>query len=254
MLREDQLVIVDTQYDRTAESTITTFEDHRGNAADPLFNLLINTHHHGDHTGGNAAMMPHAGRSVAHEACVRLQNASSDADDAAIAETTFADEWSTDVADETVSLHHDGPAHTGGDATIFFERANIVHTGDLVFNRVVPFIDVDGGAHVENWISTLETLHDRYDDDTQFIFGHGHPDHGIIGSRAGLLQMRDYLTALSEFVQAKRAEGVDLGTLKKETNLPGFEEYSSDDWPLPLAQNLEAVYREQMGNTPATSS
>lgn len=254
MHREDALVVVDTQYDRTAGATLSAFEDHTGMSDNSLVDLLVNTHHHGDHTGGNATMIARSEQAVAHAGCVRLQHAAAENGSAATAGTTFEDTWSTDLADETVTLHHDGPAHTGGDATIFFENANVVHTGDLVFNRVVPFIDVDGGAYVENWITTLETLHDRYDDDTLFIFGHGHPDHGVTGSRQGLLNMRDYLTALAEFVQSKRAEGVDLDTLKQETDLPGFEEYSSDDWPLPLVQNLEAMYREQTGDTPATAT
>ena len=255
MLRDGALVVVDTQYPQTADATMSAFESHAEKSSTPLIDLLINTHHHGDHTGGNAKLLDRSDRSIAHDGCVRLQRATAeDGATSATAAMTFDKAWSTDLADETISLNHDGPAHTGGDATIFFEEANIVHTGDLVFNRVVPFIDVDGGALVENWITTLETLHNRYDDDTLFIFGHGHPDHGITGSRAGLLQMRDYLSAVDEFVRAKRADGVTLEDVKKETDLPGFEEYSSEEWPLPLAQNLEAVYREQTGDTPATTS
>lgn len=253
-LRDGALVIVDTQYTENAEDTASAFKDHRGDGAETLIDLLINTHHHGDHTGGNSVLLPRASESVSHENCVALQTQNAGEDgEAATASKTFTSSWTMDVGDETVSLNHDGPAHTGGDTTVFFERANVVHTGDLVFNRVVPFIDVDGGALVENWITTLETLHDRYDDDTLFIFGHGNPDHGVTGSRAGLLQMRDYLSALGDFVAKKRGEGMNAEDMQSITDLPGFEEYSSDQWPLPLAQNLGAVYREQTGDTPATS-
>jgi len=246
MIRKNLIVVVDTQYERNASSNLSSFEE-RADSSSPFIDLLINTHHHGDHTGGNRAFLERSQVSVAHRGCVDLQRANAENGDAPVATTSFEETWAEDVGDETVRLMHDGPAHTGGDATVFFEKANVVHTGDLVFNHVVPFIDIDGGASIENWIVTLEDLHARFDDDTRFIFGHGGPDKGITGSRAGLLQMRDYLTALSEFVREKRVEGVRLEELTQTTDLPGFEEYSSEDWPLPLAQNLEAAYREQTG-------
>ena len=253
-LRKNALVLVDTQYAENAEDTASSFKDYRESSPETLIDLLINTHHHGDHTGGNGVLLPRSADSVSHQNCVALQkqNAGENAEPT-VAATTFDSSWTRDVGDETVSLNHDGPAHTGGDATVFFEKANVVHTGDLVFNHVVPFIDVDGGGFVENWITTLETLHDRYDDDTLFIFGHGNPNNGITGSRDGLLQMRDYLTALGEFVAQKRADGMTAEEMQSVKDLPGFEEYSSEKWPLPLAQNLGAVYREQTGDTPATS-
>ena len=253
-LRDKALVIVDTQYAENAEDTASAFKDHRGSSPETLIDLLVNTHHHGDHTGGNTVLLPRSAESVSHQNCVAFQKQNTGEDSqAAIAATTFDSSWTRDVADETVVLNHDGPAHTGGDTTVFFEKANVVHTGDLVFNHVVPFIDVDGGGYVENWITTLETLYERYDNDTLFIFGHGNPDNGITGSRDGLLQMRDYLTALHEFVAQKRAEGMTAQDMESVTDLPGFEEYSSKEWPLPLAQNLSAVYREQTGDIPATS-
>lgn len=245
MIRQSSMVVVDTQYDRNASSNLSSFEERADSPSSPFIDLLINTHHHGDHTGGNPGFLERTQISVAHRGCVDLQQKNTEDGDAPVATTTFEDTWSEDVADETIRLMHDGPAHTGGDATVFFENANVVHTGDLVFNHVVPFIDIDGGADIENWIATLEGLHARYDDDTQFIFGHGGPEYGVTGSREGLLQMRDYLTALSEFVREKRSQGVDLEELTQTTNLPGFEEYSSEEWPLPLSQNLEAAYREQ---------
>lgn len=253
-LRDDALVIVDTQYAENAEDTASAFKDYRASSPETLIDLLVNTHHHGDHTGGNGVLLSRSADSVSHQNCVALQKQNAgENSDPAVATTTFDSSWTRDVGDETVSLNHDGAAHTGGDATVFFEKANVVHTGDLVFNHVVPFIDVDGGGYVENWITTLETLHDRYDDDTLFIFGHGNPENGITGSRDGLLQMRDYLTALGEFVAEKRSDGMTAEDMQSVKDLPGFEEYSSENWPLPLAQNLGAVYREQTGDTPATS-
>ena len=246
LIRDGSTAVVDTQYPETAQNVLTGLAERTSTANGAPIDLLVNTHHHGDHTGGNPTLVPASAASVAHANCPRLQRqAANDGTSVVTAAQTFDDTWSTDLGDETIRLQHDGPAHTGGDATIFFEKANVVHTGDLVFHHVVPFIDVNGGANVQNWITTLETLHDRYDDDTTLIFGHGHPDRGITGDRSGLLQMRDYLTAVSEFVRKKTSEGTSLDDLKKTTDLPGFEEYSSEDWPLPLSQNLEAVYTLQ---------
>jgi alkyl sulfatase BDS1-like metallo-beta-lactamase superfamily hydrolase len=116
-----------------------------------------------------------------------------------------------------------------------------------VFNRVYPFIDIDGGALTTNWISTLETLHDTFDDDTIVIHGHGAPDAGITGGREDLLVMRDFLAGLNEFVAQALEEGQSIDEIADQEQLPGFEEYARADWPLPLEACLRAVHREQTG-------
>jgi glyoxylase-like metal-dependent hydrolase (beta-lactamase superfamily II) len=129
---------------------------------------------------------------------------------------------------------------------VTFEQANVVHMGDLIFNRAYPFIDVQGGADSQNWIATLETLHQTYDDDTRFIHGHGNPEFGVTGSRGDLLVMRDFLSALNEYVTTQRQAGASLEEMKQKEVLDGFESFQFD-WALSLGNCIEAVYREQTG-------
>jgi hypothetical protein len=118
--------------------------------------------------------------------------------------------------------------------------------GDLVFNRAYPYIDVQGGADSQNWISELEAIHDRFTDDTIFIHGHANPAFGPTGSREDLLVMRDFLTALNEYVQQQRQAGASLQEMKQKQVLDGFEAFNFD-WALSLGACIEAVYREQTG-------
>lgn len=252
LVREEALVMVDTQSPKTAPHCWSGLRERTEHALD----LVINTHHHGDHTGGNGVLKPHAEQMVAQANAPKLQRASARRSDAldqqTYAETTFESAWQTDVGDETVHLRHYGPAHTGGDAIITFETANVVHMGDLVFNRAYPFIDVQGGADTQNWIASLETIHETYDDDTLFIHGHGNPEFGVTGRRDDLMVMRDFLSALNEYVTTQRQAGASLDEMKDTEGLDGFESFQFD-WPLPLSRCIEAVHREQTGATDSSS-
>ena len=246
LVRDGAVVVIDSQFPDAAQVCWEGLPE-RG---EQDLDLFINTHHHADHTGGNEVFAAHTDRLVAHANVPDLQRAAAGEGEAArltYPTETFNDTWSETIGDEIIRLHHNGPAHTGGDAVVHFEAANVAHVGDLVFNRVYPFIDIDGGASTTNWISTLETLHDTFDDDTIVIHGHGAPDAGITGGREDLLVMRDFLTGLNEFVAQALEEGQSIDEIADQEQLPGFEEYARDDWPLPLEACLRAVHREQTG-------
>ena len=241
LLTDDGLVVVDTQY---PESAPDCWNGLRDRSESPLA-MVINTHHHGDHVGGNGVFAQYTDRLVAHANVPDLMRASAEEEAKPTYPTeTFEDTWSETVGDETLTLRSRGPAHTGGDAIIVFENANIVHIGDLVFNRAYPFIDVGGGADSKNWISSLETIHDALDDDTIVIHGHGNPEFGPTGGREDLLVMRDFLTALNEYVTQQRQAGASLEEMKQKEVLEGFEAFDFD-WALSLADCIEAVYQEQ---------
>jgi len=241
LLTDDGLVVIDTQY---PESAPDCWNGLRDRSESPLA-MVINTHHHGDHVGGNGVFAQYTDRLVAHANVPDLMRASAEEEAEPTYPTeTFEDTWSETVGDETLTLRSRGPAHTGGDAIIVFENANIVHVGDLVFNRAYPFIDVGGGADSKNWISSLETIHDALDDDTIVIHGHGNPEFGPTGGREDLLVMRDFLTALNEYVTQQRQAGASLEEMKQKEVLEGFEAFDFD-WALSLADCIEAVYREQ---------
>ena len=223
----DALVAVDTQFPESAQTFLDGLREGTGRGLD----LLVNTHHHGDHTAGNAVLAPMAAQHVAHEAVPGLQRAaavrSGSLDAQRYPSETYQRTWSADVGDEVVSLHYLGPAHTCGDSVIHFEQADVVHMGDLVFNRRQPYIDRGAGASVENWISLLETVHGRFSDETAFIFGHAGDDYPVMGGRAELLVMRNFLMALRdagmELARDEALSPADRTAALEGRVLPGFE-------------------------------
>ena len=235
---DSALVAVDTQFPESAEAFLTGLRD----GSDRGLDLLVNTHHHGDHTAGNLVLAPVAAQHVAHEAVPGLQRAAASRgrslDAQRYADETFRETWSTDLGDETLALHYFGPAHTCGDAVVHFQNADVVHMGDLVFNRRQPYIDRGAGASIENWGTVLETVHGRFSDETVFVFGHAGDGYPVISDRSDLLVMRDFLAALRETLVPRAADGATAADLEA-TVIPGFE-----DWGPTPARVIQPVIQE----------
>ncbi|MEM0963861.1 MAG: MBL fold metallo-hydrolase [Bacteroidota bacterium] len=235
----EALVAVDTQFPASAQSFLDGLRQRSGDASRGL-DLLVNTHHHGDHTAGNAVLAPLAATHVAHEAVPGLQRASASRsgrlDSQRYPSTLFRRSWSMDLGGEVVSLRYFGPAHTAGDAVVHFERADVVHMGDLVFNRRQPFIDRGGGARVDGWIALLESVHDLHSDDTVFVFGHAGEAFPVLGDRSDLLAMRDFLSALRD-----AASTLDGDTVAdRVASLEGTVFDGLDDWG-PVASRVASA-------------
>ena len=242
---DNALVMVDAQYPDTARECYDGLDARTPGRASVL-DVLVNTHHHGDHTAGNIAVAPFAARHVAHEAVPGIQRVRAVQrgiqDTQAYARETYADRWSTDVGGETLTLHYFGPAHTAGDSVVHFENANIVHMGDLVFNRLPPYIDLDSGSTSQGWISVLEAVHAQFDDDTLFLFGHGKKGYGVTGTRDDVRLQRDVLTALNEHVGAGLAAGQSEDEIAVDV-LPAFPEHTTEQRT--IARSIRAVIQEQ---------
>lgn len=243
------VVVVDSQFPASAKTCLDGINERSNNR---MLDYLVNTHHHGDHTGGNSVFRPVARKILAHENVPRLQReAAARAAQSAppdrpaqpepvVADTVFARTWREKVGDEVLALTWYGPAHTGGDAVVTFEKANVAHMGDLVFNRRHPFIDRPGGASIANWIKVLEGTVADHDADTIYIFGHAGPAFPVTGGRADLMYMRDYLTALLDFVRGEMKAGKSRDVIIKITDpLKGF----ADHGPL-IERVLTAAYDE----------
>jgi cyclase len=240
---EDISVVIDTQFPDTAENFYNGFKEKTTSNIDFLFN----THHHRDHTSGNYFLKQYADSIVAHENCPKYQkqqNQGTEREQLQVyADMTFKTQWQRDIGKETINAQHLGPAHTGGDIIIYFEKANIAHMGDLVFNELYPYIDLPGGGVISNWITVLEKAADLYPEDTLYIFGHAADEELLTGKKADLLKMRDYLTALLDFVKKETAENKTLEEIIKAEYIPGFEERVANR-PEALAGNIQAAYEE----------
>jgi glyoxylase-like metal-dependent hydrolase (beta-lactamase superfamily II) len=239
----DALVVVDTQFPDTAGLCLAGLPGR----SDRKVDVVINTHHHADHTSGNPVFRPAAKTIVAHANVPKLQAAAAEKTDTidrqVYADTTFPDVWRRELGGEIVTAQYHGPAHTSGDVVVLFEKANVVHMGDLVFNRMYPVIDRPGGASVRGWIKALEEAAKTYPADAIYIFGHGNPKFGVTGKRGDLLVLRDYWSAVLAHVEKQIAAGKTKAEVAGLENFPGFDDFHSPR-PNRLASNLSTAYDE----------
>lgn len=150
-------------------------------------------------------------------------------------------QWREQVGDETMELRYYGPAHTSGDSVVTFEKANVVHMGDLVFNRRHPVIDKPSGASVENWMKLLDKVAAAHGNDTDYIFGHAGPGFAVTGGKADLAYMRDYLDALVSFVRSEIKAGKPREAILGTTEpLKGFPDHG------PLTERVLAAACEEV--------
>jgi glyoxylase-like metal-dependent hydrolase (beta-lactamase superfamily II) len=202
------VAVVDTQFMDSAAACLAGLNERSKNRG---VDRLLNTHHHGDHVGGNMAFKGVAKKVIAHATAAEHMRTNpgrqAQTAEQLYPDTTFTSTWREQVGSEWVRAKHYGPAHTGGDAVITFEQANVAHMGDLMFNRRHPVVDRPAGASLEGWASVLEKAVADHSNDTTYIFGHAGGQFPVTGPGAELLYFRDYLTALVEFVRSQVKAG-----------------------------------------------
>lgn len=241
LVNKDALAAVDTQFPDTAKLFLEGLPGRSGRKLD----ALINSHHHGDHTGGNGVFKPEVKMIVAHENVPVLQKARATQDkkldNQVYADTTFAQTWRKDLGGETVALKYFGAAHTKGDIVTHFEKANVIHMGDLMFNRLYPVIDRPGGGVIRGWIGVLEKVAKEYPADAIYIFGHGSSKFGVTGSNKDLLVFRDFLSGLLDYTEKKIKAGEPKEKVVAIDRLPGFADFETNNR---VQTGLSAAYDE----------
>lgn len=239
---DDAIVTIDSQYPDPARNFLNDIPKFGGGPEKVLFN----THHHGDHTSGNPVFDENGYQIIGHTNVpgLMLQSAEDPDHPPTVPEITFEERFDLDVGNEIIHAIHYGPGHTGGDSVIWFQNANIAHMGDLVFNRLYPYIDREGGAIISNWITLLSQVASEADTDTQFIFGHGNPEFGVTGTSDDLLHMRDFLSHLMEYTRRGIAEGKSKEELMHVESFDEFPDFISPSDFLSLSNNVEVAYRE----------
>ncbi len=142
------------------------------------------------------------------------------------ADATFSEIWNHGIGDEMVRATKFTPAHTGGDAVVYFEKANIVQVGDLVWGSLQCYVDrTPGGASATNWIKVTEDIAAKYPADAIYIWGHSAAKLPVTGTKTDVLKMRDYLTALVEYVRAGIKAGKSRDQIVGSKDImPGFDD------------------------------
>jgi cyclase len=250
LVNKDALIVVDTQFPDSAKACVDGLKQR---AAGRTIDVVFNTHHHGDHTGGNAVFKGNAKRIVGHAKVPELQkqvaaqatsNPNAPAQTPVVPDATFDKTWSESFGDERVSAKHYGPGHTGGDAVIVFERAEVAHMGDLLFHERHPRVDRPAGASIQNWLTTIEAVSKELPGNTIYIAGHSKEGLPVTVGRKELLRQRDYFDAILKYTRQAIAEGKSKEEAAKLQSLPGFEQHQASGAMLSLGGVIGVAYEE----------
>ncbi|MBK7556965.1 MAG: MBL fold metallo-hydrolase [Chitinophagaceae bacterium] len=239
-LSREGAVVVDSQFPDSVQHLI----DELKKKSEKPFRLLINTHHHGDHTGGNIVfkdlvphVLAHANSKINQQQSAIKQKTE---DKQLYPDQTYTDTWCEKIGKEKICLHHFGAGHTNGDSFIHFTRANIVHVGDLVFNRRHPYVDKSAGADIASWIKVLDKAVKTFSKKTTFICGHAGQGFDVLLKADDLKAFGEYLGNVLKFTEAGIKAGKTKEEILKATEIPGSPEWKGSGIDRPLG----AAYTE----------
>jgi glyoxylase-like metal-dependent hydrolase (beta-lactamase superfamily II) len=191
---------------------------------DPIL-YVINTHWHGDHSGGNENLGRAGTVIVAHDNVRRRMSMAQVVRGEAVPASpagalpviTFSENLTFHLNGDDIRAIHVHDAHTDGDSLIYWTRANVLHMGDTYFNGMLPFIDLDSGGSIDGAIVAVETGLALANEETRII-----PGHGPMARRADLVRYRDMLVDLRSRVGQGIAAGRTLDQIKAERHADGY--------------------------------
>lgn len=207
----DGVVLVDDQFAPLTDKILAAVKKI---STQPL-RFVVNTHWHFDHTGGNENMGEAGAVIVAHDNVRKRMETGQviealgreipPAAEGALPVITFSRTVTFHLNGDTLVVQHLPPAHTDGDSVIYFQNANVVHMGDLLFNGTYPFVDLSSGGSVQGMLHAVEHVLDHTDEDTRFI-----PGHGPLAEREDVTGYRDMLEACLDAVGPLVEQGKSL--------------------------------------------
>ena len=247
LIGRDGVLMVDDQYAPLSQKISDAIKSISKNN----LRFVVNTHVHGDHSGGNENFKKLGATLVAHEQVrvrmmteqfnKRFNRTSPPRDKEAWPQITFSTNMNFHLNGEDIDLVHLGKGHTDGDVIVHFKKANVFHAGDAFVRYGYPFIDISSGGTVNGFIETLDKFLLLLDDNSKII-----PGHGELATKADVKLLRDQLADIRDQVAAALKNGTkpeDVGSLgitdKYEENMgKGF--LKGKDFVMMIAESLNA--------------
>jgi cyclase len=235
----DGLLIVDDEFLPLADKIKAAL---KGISTDGKLAFVVNTHWHGDHTGGNRAFGKDA--TIVAQSNVRKRLATAQerpgrtieaSPKEALPVVTFEDGVTIWFNGEEIEVVHVPHGHTDGDSIIFFKGANVVHMGDQFFNGMFPFVDLASGGDVAGYVKNVADMIARIPADAKII-----PGHGPLGTVADLKKFHAMLVATTGVVRGEIAKGMTLEQAKKAGLPDEWKSWASDF--IPVDRWVETIY------------
>ena len=240
---EDGAFLIDDQFAPLTDKILAALAE----VTDQPVRWVLNTHWHGDHTGGNENLGNAGAMIVAHRNVYRRMNPdefadlmgrSSQAPRAALPVVTFDAGVQFHWNGRHIDVTHIGQAHTDGDAVVHFPRANVFHMGDTFFRGRYPFVDVDSGGGVDGVIAAANFVLERSNEGTRII-----PGHGDLASPEHLREYRDML----EIVRMRVASLVANGRTEEQVVAAAPTADLDEAWGANSERFVRAVYQSLTG-------
>jgi glyoxylase-like metal-dependent hydrolase (beta-lactamase superfamily II) len=198
-ITNEGVILVDDKFEYDGQDIV----DKVKSVTDQPIKYVLNTHHHGDHTGSNAKFLPTA-EVISH---VNARKNMIDGKQPGAPRVTFTEETAVFLGGKEVRARYFGRGHTNGDVMIYFPALKVLHTGDLMAGSS-PLIDYAGGGSLKEWAATLDKA-------MQIDFDTVIPGHGPIAKKADLLAYRNNVEKLENRVSGLISEGKSKDEIAK---------------------------------------
>ena len=212
---EDGVFLIDDQFAPLTGKILAAIRS----ITDQPVRFVLNTHHHGDHTGGNRNLGKAGVVIVAHENVRTLLRNGLTGDDldrllsaderAGLPMVTYTDSVRFHLNGENIHAFHVGPAHTIGDSFVHFRNANVIHTGDVFRTTGYPYVDGNASGSFLGIVAAYEKLLEMSDSETVFL-----PGHGVPSSRDDVRDQLDMIYTIRDRVKAGVDEGLSLARVQ----------------------------------------
>lgn len=224
-INDDEVLMIDDQFAPLSDKLKAKIKELSGGKT----TRLINTHWHGDHSGGNENFAKDGAMIIAHEnvrgrmskEVVRGERVTPPSPAIALPVVTYKEGMQLYIMDEPVMITHMHRAHTDGDSFVFFPESNVLHMGDCFFHKRFPFIDLNSGGSIEGVIRAAEMALMLVDDNTQII-----PGHGPMATKSDLVEYHKFLTSAKGRVLAHINDGGTIDNLDPAQITESYEDWA----------------------------